>query len=149
MKTLIKNEKELEKVAKELVLKLSQKELKHAGVLALYGELGAGKTTFTKELAQFLKIEENISSPTFVILKTFDLGEIENIKFKKMIHIDTYRLDLPEELERLGFLDLVNDPENLIVVEWPEIAEQFLPKDRINIKFNFVDNTSRELDISE
>jgi tRNA threonylcarbamoyladenosine biosynthesis protein TsaE len=149
MKTLIKNEKELESVAKDLTLKLSQKKLSHAGVLALYGELGAGKTTFTKELAQYLNITENISSPTFVILKSFDIPENSEIHFKKMIHIDTYRLDLPEELERLGFKDLLNDPENLIVIEWPEIAETLLPQDRINIKFNFVDNTSRELEISE
>ena len=151
MKHLIKNEKELENTAENLIDRLNDQNHKSAQIIALYGNLGAGKTTFTKEIANYLKILEKITSPTFNILKTFEIKnpENKNIKFKKLIHIDTYRLDLPEELERLGFLDLINDSENLIVIEWPEIVEEILPKNTVKVKFKIVDHTTRELDISE
>lgn len=151
MKYLIKNEKELENTAEDLVDNLNNQKHKTAQVIALYGNLGAGKTTFTKEIANYLKISEKITSPTFNILKTFEIKhpENKNIKFKKLIHIDTYRLDLPEELERLGFLDLISDPKNLIVIEWPEIVEEILPENTVKVKFEIIDHTTRELNINQ
>ena len=148
MKIIVNNEKELEGVAKTCLEKCaSELDSKKAQVFALYGDLGAGKTTFTKELAELLNIKEIITSPTFVILKTFDIKN--HARFKKLIHIDTYRLDLGDELAKLGFESLLNDPSNLIVIEWPEIVENFFPQETIKIKFRFVDDTTRELEILE
>lgn len=155
MKYLVKNEKELENIAEKLVDDLNNQTDNSAKVIALYGNLGAGKTTFTKEIANYLKIQEKITSPTFNILKSFEIKNSElqtksgeMIKFKKLIHIDTYRLDLPQELERLGFKELLNDTDNLIVIEWPEIVEEILPENTVRVKFEILDSTTRELSIN-
>lgn len=155
MKYLVKNEKELENIAEKLVDDLNNYHDNGAKVIALYGNLGAGKTTFTKEIANYLKIQEKITSPTFNILKSFEIKNSElqtksgeMIKFKKLIHIDTYRLDLPQELERLGFKELLNDTDNLIVIEWPEIVEEILPENTVRVKFEILDSTTRELSIN-
>jgi len=156
MKYLIKNERDLEKLA-ELVLELTIKnEYNHATVLALQGELGSGKTTFTKNLAKILGITNSITSPTFVIQKTFSINSAnfengdktfsKNI-FTQLIHIDSYRLDLSAELSHLGWHDLLNQKENLIVVEWPERITDILPARYVLLKFSHVDETTREVEV--
>ncbi len=147
MKAIVNNEKELEIVAREILKKSEGSKNSTAQVVALYGDLGSGKTTFTKEFAQILNIKEIITSPTFVILKTFEIKN--NPRFKKLIHIDTYRLDLGDELAKLGFETLLNEPENLIVIEWPEIVENLFPENTIRVKFKFLDDTTRELEVLE
>lgn len=146
----INNINDLDKVA-ETILELSKKGSEihdHATVIALHGDLGSGKTTFTKHLAKLIGIQETITSPTFVIQKNFDVpteyGEDAD-PFKKMIHIDTYRIDLQDELVKLGWEEIVSYRENLIVVEWPENITDILPENTINLHFKFIDETSREL----
>ncbi len=90
-----------------------------AGIILLSGDLGAGKTAFVKELADCLHIKEEITSPTFVIQKEYSVRDSTS-SFKKLIHIDAYRLERKEELEYLGWDDLICNPENLILIEWPE-----------------------------
>lgn len=147
-KLLVKSEKELENIAENLVNNLP-KERDGAGVIALYGDLGSGKTTFTKEIANYFEIKETITSPTFVILKRFEINPefSKGTGFKNLIHIDTYRLDLAEELHRLGFEEILNDKNNLVVIEWPEIIEGSLPKETIRVYFSFIDESTRELEI--
>jgi len=123
---------------------------KSAVVIALHGNLGAGKTTFTKELARFLGIKENVTSPTYIIQKNFDISEEkqENFApFKKLIHIDTYRIDLQDELVKLGWSDILLNTKNLIALEWPENIPDLLPENRINIHFRFIDEITREVEI--
>jgi len=163
MKYLIKTEKDLEKLAEDILILATEKKYNHATVLALRGELGAGKTTFTKNLAKILGITESITSPTFVIQKTFSINA-ENFKnlatenkalaeafskniFTQLIHIDSYRLDLSAELAHLGWHDLLNQKENLIVVEWPERIADILPAQHILLKFVHVDETTREVEV--
>lgn len=150
MKYLIDNLHDLDQVAKEALnqaLKIDNQG-KSAVVLALYGDLGSGKTTFTKSLARILDITETVTSPTFVIQKNFNIKNGEILKnFQKLIHIDTYRIDLQDELIKLGWHQNVADDKNLIVVEWPENVEDILPENTIRIYFQFVDETTREIEI--
>jgi tRNA threonylcarbamoyladenosine biosynthesis protein TsaE len=117
-----------------------------AVVFALHGNLGAGKTTFTKQLAKYLGINETVTSPTYIIEKKFDI-QSETSWFEKMIHIDTYRIDLEDELIKLGWDEHIVDKNNLIVVEWPENIPDILPKNAIHVYFNFIDEVTREVEI--
>jgi tRNA threonylcarbamoyladenosine biosynthesis protein TsaE len=112
-------------------------------VVALHGDLGAGKTAFTQEVGKILGVEENMHSPTFVIEKIYPI----NYKgFKNLIHIDAYRIEKESELLHLGWEEITSEPENLIFIEWPERVERIIPKDAINVKFTFIDETTREIE---
>lgn len=92
-------------------------------VLLLEGDLGAGKTTFTKGLAKGLEIKRNVNSPTFTIIKEYQ-GRLP------LYHMDVYRLADSEE--DLGFDDYF-EGEGVTVVEWAHLIEEFLPKERLEI----------------
>ena len=113
-----------------------------AVVVALQGELGAGKTTFTQEVGKLIGITENMHSPTFVIEKIY---QIDFKGFKKLVHIDAYRLEKESELLHLGWEELVKDPENLILIEWAENVPGLIPTDAKKISFKHVDENTREI----
>lgn len=116
----------------------------HATVVALSGDLGAGKTTFVKAFASALGIpEEEVTSPTFVIEKRFDIQG--SAFFKTLVHIDAYRLERPEEIERLGWAQTLSDKGNLILVEWPQNIGLALPENVPTISFAFIDENTREI----
>lgn len=115
---------ELHTVAQEIYQTL-EKDGDHATLLTLRGDLGAGKTALTKELAKILHIEEHITSPTFVLAKHYPL---ENQTFKQLIHIDAYRLEEGEDLNPINFKEMLEDSDNLIVLEWPERVASALPE---------------------
>lgn len=103
-----------------------------ATIITLSGELGAGKTTFVQGIARALGVEENVTSPTFVIEKVY---ELTGQKWKHLIHIDAYRLKSAHELEVLGWHEIAQEPGNLIVIEWPERVAALIPADAIRITF--------------
>jgi tRNA threonylcarbamoyladenosine biosynthesis protein TsaE len=140
MSILVRNTEELTKVAKDFLATLSPGNT--ATVVALSGDLGAGKTAFTKALANLLGIVEIVTSPTFVIEKIY---ELKGQSFTYLIHIDAYRIDRSEELRHLGFDQIVSSPENLIVIEWPERVQDIIPKNAKQISFKFIDETTREI----
>lgn len=116
-----------------------------ATIVALSGDLGSGKTAFAKEAGSLLGIpRDEITSPTFVIMKVFD---IEDKRFKKFVHIDAYRLESNQELENLGWKELTADPKNLIFIEWPEKVADIIPKDAITVRFEPVDEDTRTITI--
>jgi tRNA threonylcarbamoyladenosine biosynthesis protein TsaE len=125
----------------ETVLK-SLTPKKEATILALRGDLGSGKTAFTKAVAKILGVKEHITSPTFVIMKRYALRDL---RYAFLIHIDAYRLETAEELLHLGWEEIVKDPKNLICIEWPERVRGVIPKDAVNIMFRFIDEDSREI----
>jgi tRNA threonylcarbamoyladenosine biosynthesis protein TsaE len=86
-------------------------------VVGLSGHLGAGKTAFVKAIAKEMGVTETVTSPTFVIMKIY---ETKNERWPRLVHIDAYRLERPEELEAIRWEALVADPKNLILMEWPE-----------------------------
>lgn len=103
-----------------------------AVVVALQGELGSGKTTFVKGFAKGLGVRSRITSPTFVILNKY---KIPNTKY--LHHIDCYRLKKPADLLSIGWKDIVKDPSNIVVLEWPERVAKLLPKDVITLRFSY------------
>jgi tRNA threonylcarbamoyladenosine biosynthesis protein TsaE len=120
-----------------------------ATVVALQGDLGAGKTTFTQQLASELGITETLQSPTYVLMKSYPLSfknpypGIEG-RFDKLVHIDAYRLEKPEEFAALKPETFLQDPKALVVVEWPEKIEGQLPRPDVTI--NFSSEGSSEVD---
>jgi len=143
-----KSVKETGKIAAGIVDKL-QPQTK-AVVFALSGNLGSGKTTFTKAFAEACGVSpDEITSPTFVIMKSYEIAEPRVLMggWTKLIHIDAYRLEKPEEIIRLDWNDLVSDPANIILVEWPEHVGAALPRNAQKITFSLVDEHTREISL--
>ncbi len=126
---ILRSEDDTIEFAKELAPKL-----KKGDVLALYGELGAGKTFFTQQLCKFLGVKENVSSPSYVLMNEYHVNFI-------IRHLDLYRLDSAEEILELGLHDLYED--SITIIEWPEIAEGMLPENTIHIYFDFIDSNRK------
>ncbi len=136
---------ELEAYAHDVLLGLGSMPHEGAVVLALTGDLGAGKTAFVKAVAKELGITEHITSPTFVIMKTYDLPPTTNHGFKTLTHIDAYRLESAHELEVLGWKELLADPDALIAIEWPEKVPGTIPNNAHNFTFEHIDETTRKI----
>ena len=103
-------------------------------IICLDGELGSGKTVFVKGFAKSLGIEENITSPTFNIVKEYNVGEMP------LYHMDVYRLE--EDDESIGFQDYFNGG-GITIIEWSELIEDSLPTERLDIKFKVIDENTR------
>ena len=95
-----------------------------------------------------LGIIEPVTSPTFVIEKIYE-SKSKGFPWTRLIHIDAYRLESARELEVLNFEELVEDPNNLILIEWPENVKEILPKGALTIKCEFVSETEREYGFDE
>ncbi len=115
-----------------------------AAVVALHGDLGAGKTTFTQVLARRLGVTESVTSPTFVIMKGYELTDQP---FDQLIHIDAYRVEQSDELRVLGFAELLQQPRTLIVIEWAEKVSDLLPGNTIDLTFT-IENETRLLTLN-
>ncbi|MDB5225629.1 MAG: tsaE [Candidatus Adlerbacteria bacterium] len=144
---------ELPYFARNMLAVLMLAERKEAAtILALEGNLGAGKTTFVQTLARELGVREVVQSPTYVLMKSYPLelsnhGSEINKKFTRLVHIDAYRLESPEEFDALRPEEFLNDLETLVVVEWPEKIEGRLPKPDMTLKFSADNLTDGERDI--
>jgi len=108
-------------------------------VICLDGELGSGKTVFTKGMANALGIEESITSPTFTIIKEYDSGEMP------LYHMDVYRLD--GNTEGVGIEEYYNKG-GIVIIEWAKTIKDILPEERLEIKFKVVDENRRMLVIT-
>jgi len=137
------NSRQTQKIAKELIKDiLKKKNNKKAFIIALEGNLGSGKTTFTQGIAKSLGIKEKILSPTFVILKKF---AICNSQFKNFYHIDCYRIEKVTEILNLGFKKIISNPQNIVTIEWPNRIKKNIPKEVVWIKFSFIDEKTRKV----
>ena len=108
-------------------------------VIELIGDLGAGKTAFSKGFAKGLGITATITSPTFVLLNTYEGDGVE------LNHFDLYRIEDEEELDLMGFQEIFYNKNAMYLVEWPQIAEKMLPQNRYVITINKIDDNSREI----
>ena len=115
---------------------------KQAIVIALEGDLGGGKTTFTQGFAKGLGIERKILSPTFVIMKRYPIPAVKSGYF---CHIDCYRIKSSKDLKSIGIKRLIKDARNIIIIEWAEKIREILPEDTIWIRFEFVDLKKRRI----
>jgi tRNA threonylcarbamoyladenosine biosynthesis protein TsaE len=136
----ISNLEEFKKFSEDFALSLDKKEL---NVVGLYGNLGAGKTTFSQIVSKVLGVTENVSSPTFVIMKIYELSLK---KWKRLVHIDAYRIEKESELLHLGFKEIVNDKENLVLIEWPEKVSGIMP-DHIKVYIDLDSDGLRTINI--
>lgn len=130
------------------------KQLKGGEVILLIGDLGAGKTTFVRGVAQGLGYKKNVTSPTFVIMKVYEISKSRNRLISKLIgkiiHIDTYRgLDI-NDLENIGALEYFGRNDCVSFVEWGAGLENFLKKSKFKyfvVKIKSIDENKREIEI--
>ena len=133
------DEREIKKIAEKIAKSIKNRNI----TICLNGDLGAGKTTFTRFLINSLqnkKKNDEIPSPTFTLLQTYeyDYGLIH--------HYDFYRLDRVQELIELNFSESLND--NICVIEWANKFKQVLPSDRIEINIEILSQESRRVEIN-
>lgn len=139
--SIVQEERALYGVATALLKTLPPSE--YASVIALQGDLGAGKTAFTKALAHVLGVLEHVTSPTFVIMKSYAVPHHE--RFDTLTHIDAYRIEDSDELRVLGFIELLQDPKRLIVIEWPERIGELIPQSALTVQISITDTTARRI----
>jgi tRNA threonylcarbamoyladenosine biosynthesis protein TsaE len=136
---IVNNQVDTEEIATQLA-----KELKGGELLALSGNLGAGKTVFVRALAEALGVEENITSPTFVLMKVYD---IEHQKVNKFVHVDCYRLSMQEDLFEIGLSDYLNYDNIIVAVEWADKVAN-LPDTAIRIDIELIEGDKRKITIN-
>lgn len=113
--------------------------LRPGDVVALGGDLGAGKTTFVQGLAAGLGIVDRVTSPTFVLMREYTGGRYP------LIHIDVYRLDRMQDVVDLGYDEFL-DPSHIVVVEWGDMVAPLLPKEHLGIEMRYgTAETMREI----
>lgn len=132
MKILTNSEQETESFAKKIGEKLKGNE-----IIALYGDLGVGKTAFTRGLASCFGIEHMVTSPTFALV-----NEYTTPKFK-IYHFDMYRIKSLEDLESTGFFDYMY--RGVFVVEWSENIEAYLPEKTIKVYIEKSENENERI----
>lgn len=132
-----KSAEETAAVGRELAAYLKiQKRRGQALPLCLYGELGSGKTTFTRGFAKELGIKTRLLSPTFIIVRRYQLSK----PFFYFYHIDLYRMQSKEGLEGLGVADILSDNSAFVAIEWAEKLGTMLPESRIDIELRVEDD---------
>lgn len=124
-----------------LLAKSLSKFVTEGDLIALIGDLGTGKTTFTQTFARYLGVLENLKSPTFNYVLEYYSGRLP------LYHFDVYRLLEAEEIYEIGFEDYLNN-KGILIIEWADIIESELPREYIEIKFKYNDEKSREVEIN-
>jgi len=139
MEIITKNSQETQKLAQGIGLKLKPKK-----ILALYGDLGAGKTTFLQGLAKGLGVKRRVVSPTFVFLKEYPI-----LNDSTFYHLDLYRIENSQDALGLGLKEIFNDPKAIVVIEWADKIKDLLPKERTDIYFDYLSDQERKITIKE
>lgn len=153
MNFVTNNSKQTQKLAEILAKEISFDEIqgKNAFVVALVGDLGSGKTTFTQGFVKGFGIKEKITSPTFVLMHRHYIKskkkKIRFLNYKNLYHFDCYRFDKPEEILTLGFKEIAANPENIVLIEWADKIKKLLPKNALKIKFKWLGENKRKMAI--
>lgn len=143
MEYISKSEEETFKIARDLALKA-----KPGDVFALEGDLGSGKTTFTKGFASALGIKDNITSPTFVLQKKYLLPKNKQ-KISFLIHIDCYRMESELDAYSIGMDELFENDDSVILLEWPSKIKEMLPQRTIELKLEYIDEMTRKISVKQ
>ena len=133
-----------EEETKDVASKLAQK-YQNGGVIALFGNLGAGKTTFTAGFAQALGIKNRLISPTFILMREYPLPNKE----AKLYHLDLYRIESPEQIEDLGLKEIFENPKNIVLIEWAEKLANLPQNNLVKINFEYLSPYKRQIIINE
>jgi tRNA threonylcarbamoyladenosine biosynthesis protein TsaE len=117
--------------------------LKGGDIVLLYGELGSGKSTLVKGIAEVLGVKETTNSPTFTIMNVYDTKK-DNIK--KLVHVDTYRLKDQSDLDDIGIDEYMYDKDSICIFEWPDKLK-FIQKDSkpVKITIEYLDTERRKI----
>ena len=136
------------------------KQLNRGSVVCVTGDLGAGKTVFTKGIAKALGVKENVTSPTYVLIKKYKIAKkkskpsknvvVKNFQFPTsnfqfFYHMDAYRLSDPQEALDLGIEEIWSDPNNIIAIEWAEKISDILPKNKVDLCFESISENERKI----
>jgi len=140
MQFISSSEKQTFVLAKKFASRLTGRE-----IIGLIGELGAGKTIFTKGLASGLGIKKNITSPTFVLMKVYPVKTQKHSTIKSLVHLDAYRIKHAEELIAVGIKDYLNRPDTVTVIEWADKIKKILPKKTRFFKFIIKSSKQRKI----
>jgi tRNA threonylcarbamoyladenosine biosynthesis protein TsaE len=123
------------------------RQLQGGEVLALTGDLGAGKTVLVKGIAAGLGVKNIVTSPTFVIMKVYNASR-SGAAIKKLAHIDCYRVGEPELIEAIGAREYFGRPDAITLIEWAEKIKKIIPQYSIGIKIALKEGNKREIMIS-
>lgn len=118
------------------------KNLKGGEVIGLVGELGSGKTIFSKGIAAGLGVEQNVTSPTFVIMKIYSTKNHKTIN--TLCHVDAYKIS-ETDLESLGIQEYIESDDTVTIVEWIENVSKNIDKNIVNIEISHTDKSSRQI----
>lgn len=132
---------EMTTIARTFVSELPKSLGSRAHTVGLSGDLGAGKTTFVQHVAKVLGVTRAVTSPTFVIAERY---LITHAPFTSLIHVDAYRLG-EGEAATIGWDKYQSDPQNLVLVEWPENLGALFPSDAPRLFFSVVDESTRDV----
>jgi tRNA threonylcarbamoyladenosine biosynthesis protein TsaE len=119
------------------------KTLKAGEVIGLIGDLGAGKTIFTKGLAAGLGIKETVNSPTFVLMKIYPVKNHKTIK--QLCHIDAYRIKNFRDAINIGIEEYLNSQSTITIIEWADNIKEILPINVINIRIDNIGTDQRKI----
>ena len=118
------------------------KKFKGGEIIALYGNLGYGKTTFVQGFVEGLGFKDKVQSPTFVFVRFYGSKP-------RIAHIDLYRIKSEEEVLDLGLSELLEDENTICLIEWPEKMGRLLPKNILKIRFKFVSKNVRNISLKK
>jgi tRNA threonylcarbamoyladenosine biosynthesis protein TsaE len=115
-------------------------------IVCLHGDLGAGKTTFTKGFAEGLGLQHDMTSPTFTLMNVYRLPH--TAPARELVHIDTYRLESEAELIGIGVEDYLGLPHTITLIEWPEKISSLLHNKKvINVTIDHLEETTRKITV--
>jgi tRNA threonylcarbamoyladenosine biosynthesis protein TsaE len=147
MQKITKSPKETKELGHFLLNQIHLISKDNALVIALEGELGAGKTTFVQGLAKLFGIKAKVKSPTFNLMKKYKIGTKNKRQATNLYHLDCYRLKNHNDLLVLGIKDILKNKDNILLIEWPERIKKILPKKHIKIRFEHIDKNTRKISI--
>lgn len=149
MEYITNSPNETKKVAEEIIKDIISGQKKGPIFVGLVGGLGAGKTTFMKGVAEFFEVQETILSPTFVIQKIYEITEENRQKeyheFKRLVHMDLYRLEDEKSLEAIKWEEYKSEKGNILFVEWPNQIWENAPADMVEIKIEHAGEDRRKI----
>ena len=161
MEIIIENIDQIRTAAREFI----EKALPEHSVIAFYGKMGVGKTTFIKALCEELGVEDTVTSPTFALVNEYSINEelrMKNEEFltktdsslftlhsslSKVFHFDFYRIKRLEEVYDMGYEDYFYQKNALCLIEWPELVEELLPNDALRVEISEQPDGTRKLKI--
>lgn len=146
MEIRIENIDQIRSAAREFI----EKVLPEHSVIAFYGAMGAGKTTFIKALCEELGVTDTVTSPTFALVNEYSIEEGETRieeHFSKVFHFDFYRIKRLEEVYDMGYEDYFYQKNALCLIEWPELVEELLPDDALRVEISEESDGSRKIKV--